>query len=298
LLRFGDGQYGLPPPDEQVSNPALSAIEVNYRVGVGTVGNVGSDSLVHVTKNDNPPPGTPNVSPTLALIVGARNPLAAWGGLDPEPIELVKQLAPAAFRAEQFRAVTEADYARAAEKHPEVSKAVATFRWTGSWYTVFITIDPLGRTDVPSELEQSVRAFVTRFTQAGYDLELDPPIFVPLEIEIDVCVAVNHFRGDVEQAVLRTLSNQVFPDGQRGFFHSDNFTFGQALFLSQLYSQVKAIDGVDSALVTKFQRFGKSADNELGQGFVRMGRLEIVRLDNDRSAPENGVLRLNMLGGK
>jgi len=298
LLRFGDGEYGLPPPDEQAANPALSAIEVDYRIGVGAVGNVGSDSLVHVTRNATPPPGTPNVSPTLAQIVDVRNPLGAWGGLNAEPIELVKQLAPAAFRAEQFRAVTEADYARAAEKHPEVSKAVATFRWTGSWYTVFITIDPLGRTDVPPELEQSVRAFVTRFTQAGYDLEIDPPIFVPLEIEIDVCVSLDHFRGDVEQAVLRDLSNQVFPDGQRGFFHSDNFTFGQALFLSQLYARVKAIDGVDSALVTKFQRFGKSADNELEQAFVRMGRLEIVRLDNDRSSPENGVLRLNMLGGK
>jgi hypothetical protein len=298
LLRFGDGQYGLPPPDEQPSNPAQSALHVTYRIGVGTAGNVGADSLLHVTRNDNPPPTTPDVTATLALVQGVRNPLPAWGGIDPEPIELVKQLAPTAFRAVQVRAVTEADYARAAEKHPEVSKAVATFRWTGSWLTVFITVDPLGRTDLPPALEQSIKAFVTRFTQAGYDLEIDPPIFVPLEINVDVCVALDHFKGDVEQAVLRSLSNQVFPDGQRGFFHSDNFSFGQPLFLSQLYARIKAVEGVDSALVTKFQRFGKSANNELDQGFVPMGRLEIVRLDNDASSPENGVLQLNMLGGK
>jgi hypothetical protein len=43
--------------------------------------------------------------------------------------------------------VTEEDYARAAEKHPEVRKAVATFRWTGSWHTVFLAIDPEGQSE-------------------------------------------------------------------------------------------------------------------------------------------------------
>jgi predicted phage baseplate assembly protein len=227
-----------------------------------------------------------------------RNPLPAWGGTDAEPIERVKQVAPAAFHAEQLRAVTEADYARAAEKHPEVSKAVATFRWTGSWHTVFITIDPKGRTDVPPELERDVRAWVTRFAQAGYDLEIDPPTFVPLEIELDVCVAPDHFRSDVEEALLVELDARTLSDGRHGFFHPENFAFGQPLYLSQLYARVEAVEGVDSAVITGFQRFAKVPNNELEQGFIPMGRLEVVRLENDPSFPENGVLRLNMLGGK
>jgi hypothetical protein len=279
LIRFGDGVYGLDPPQG-------AHIFVQYRIGVGTQGNVGADSLAHV------------INPGFNGIDAVRNPLPAWGGIDPQAIEQVKLQAPAAFRAIQYRAVTEADYAEVAERSPDVSQAVATFRWTGSWYTVFITIDPVGRNDVPPEMAERVRDWVTQFTQAGYDLEINAPVFVPLDLVIDVCVAPYHFRGDVEQAVLKALSNREFAGGTRRFFHPDNFSFGQPLYLSQLYAAVVAVEGVDSASVTQFQRWGKLANHELQQGYIPMDRLEILRLDNDPNFPENGVLRLNMGGGK
>jgi predicted phage baseplate assembly protein len=279
LIRFGDGVYGLDPPQG-------AHIFVQYRIGVGTQGNVGADSLAHV------------INPGFNGIDAVRNPLPAWGGINPQPIEQVKLQAPAAFRAIQYRAVTEADYAEVAERSPDVSQAVATFRWTGSWYTVFITIDPLGRNDVPPEMAERVRDWVTQFTQAGYDLEINAPVFVPLDLVINVCVAPYHFRGDVEQAVLKALSNRQFAGGARGFFHPDNFSFGQPLYLSQLYAAVVAVEGVDSASVTQFQRWGKLANHELQQGYIPVDRLEILRLDNDPNFPENGVLRLNMGGGK
>ena len=47
----------------------------------------------------------------------------------------------------QFRAVTEDDYATAALTIAGVAGAVASFRWTGSWYTVFIGIDPVDPDD-------------------------------------------------------------------------------------------------------------------------------------------------------
>jgi hypothetical protein len=59
-----------------------------------------------------------------------------------------------------------------------------------------------------------------------------------------------------------------------------------------------AVDGVVSAVVTTFQRYGKVANNELQQGYIPAGRLEILRLDNDPNFPENGSLTLNMDGGK
>jgi hypothetical protein len=283
LLRFGDGVYGLDPP-------AGSHLFVPYRIGTGTAGNAGADSLVHVIN-----PGTVVNFPSLSAV---RNPLAAWGGTEPETLEQVKLLAPTAFRASQHRAVTEDDYAHAAELWPEVSQAVATFRWTGSWYTVFITIDPVGRNDVPPDLAQRVRDWVTSFTQAGYDLEINAPVYVALDIAIDICVAPYHFRGDVEKALLLALSNRTLPDGATGFFHPDRFSFGQPLYLSQLYAAVMAVEGVDSASVTRFQRFGNIAQHELEQGYLAMDRLEIARLDDDPNFPENGVLSLNMGGGK
>ncbi|NIM95762.1 MAG: putative baseplate assembly protein [Anaerolineales bacterium] len=283
LIRFGDGAYGQTPPNG-------AHIKAKYRVGVGSAGHVGRESLIHVLPSNQATP-----VPTIKEV---RNPLSAWGGIDPQPIEQVKQLAPAAFRADQYRAVTEVDYARVAEKHPAVSKAVTTFRWTGSWHTVFIAVDPVGRTDIPATLRQQLLKWVRRFKQAGYDLEIDEPIYVPLEIEIDVCVDRRHFRGDVEVEVLAALSNKDLPGGKRGFFHPDLLTFGEPIYLSQLYAVIEAVEGVDSAEVVKFQKFGKVANYEIEQGYIPMSRLEIARLDNDPSLPENGSLQLNMKGGK
>lgn len=282
IIRFGDGQHGLAVSDG-------SPISIIYRVGVGRAGNIGHNSLVHVIQ----PEGM-----DFSDIERIYNPLPAWGGVDPEPIDRVKLLAPAAFHADRLRAVTEEDYAFIAEKHPEVSKAVATFRWTGSWHTVFITIDPVGTNEVSSQLRSSIKDWVTRYALAGYDIEIDQPIFVPLEIEADLCIEPDHFKGDVELELNDALSNRSLAGGRQGFFHPDKFTFGQALFLSQLYAAIESVEGIESASFRVFKRYGRDPEGELEKGHISVHRLEVIRLDNDPSFPENGVLRLNLWGGR
>ena len=56
--------------------------------------------------------------------------------------------------------------------------------------------------------------------------------------------------------------------------------------------------GVASVQVTRLQRQGQTDPKPLADGFIRLGRLEIARLDNDPNFPEHGVLRLNLHGGK
>jgi predicted phage baseplate assembly protein len=292
ILRFGDDEFGMAPLDG-------SDIFVTYRVGVGRKGNIGMESLVHIVEPEPLPPDWPEIaSVTPELPKPVRNTLSAWGGIEPETNDQVKLLAPKAFHAEQFRAVTEDDYVVAAEKYSEVSKAVATFRWTGSWHTVFLTIDPVGQTDLTEDMESRIRSHIARYRLAGYDIEIDPPIYVPLEIEINVCAARDHFRAHVKEALINALSNRAFPDRSKGFFHPDDFTFAQSVYLSKLYKAVEQVDGVDSAEVIQFKRFGQKEDGELEQGYIPIGRLEVARLDNDPSYPENGILRLNMMGGK
>jgi hypothetical protein len=292
-LRFGDGEYGQFPE-------GATRITATYRVGSGRAGNIGAEALFHVIQ--------PVVAPAWPAVNFVRNPIAARGGHEAETIEEVRQLAPAAFRAEQLRAVTEADYANAARKMPDVAGAVAAFRWTGSWYTVFIAVDPRdpadlitepgGRTRLTPAFEQRVRAFVTRFKLAGYDLEIRSARYVPLEIDMELCVRPAHFRGDVVRAVLHALSNRTNADRSRGFFHPDNFTFGNPVYLSRLYAAVEAVEGVDSVFVTRFHRFGELPKQELATGVLDVGTWEIARLDNDRNAMENGVLRITAGGGK
>jgi hypothetical protein len=94
------------------------------------------------------------------------------------------------------------------------------------------------------------------------------------------------------------LSDHVNFDRTVGFFHPDNFTFGQAVYLSRIYAAVEAVEGVDSLVITRFQRFGKEANGELESGVLPIGPWEIARLDNDPNFMENGVLRISALGGK
>jgi hypothetical protein len=293
LLRFGlDGFGREADPTDQ--------FDVVYRVGVGVEGNVGADAICHVVEN----PGF--VVPLADVIDDIRNPLPAWGGIEPESLAAVRSDAPAAFRASQERAVTEADYASIAERHELVRRAVARFRWTGSWHTVFISIDPAGRLGLDTPSAASIAAFVDGFAQAGYDLEIVPPHYVPLALTLEICVDPDHFRPDVEEAVRAMLTSGLRTHGRLGFFHPDNFTFGQPLYLSRLYAAVADVDGVASVVAT---RFGRLADDEpetggpfskvnIDRGEIPVGPLEIVRLDDDPDFPENGLLVLTMLGGK
>lgn len=306
VIRFGDGEFGMAPPEiysdsEFDERPKIS---VTYKVGLGRRGNVGSDSLVHVIRPENASGCWPQFKnevkhPFQSMVAyPIRNPIPAWGGSDPESLETVKLHAPAALRSGLMRAVTEEDYAAIAKSHPQVQKAVATFRWTGSWHTVFVTIDPEGTEEDVTGLKESVKSFLSQYALAGYDLEIDLPRYVPLEISIDICVSNDHFQSHVKSALIDELSCRVLSGGRLGFFHPDNFTFGQPVYLSQLYSAIGSVQGVESATVTVFKRKNNAQETELEEGRITMGRLEIARLNNDLNSPDHGILELRMSGGK
>ncbi|MEA3207795.1 MAG: hypothetical protein QOE70_852 [Chthoniobacter sp.] len=277
FLRFGDDEYGRQP------EPG-TAFAATYRVGNGSAGNVGAETLAHLVSSD-------------PAITGVRNPLAAAGGVDPETMEQIRRDAPEAFRT-QRRAVTEADYARTAERDPRVQRAAATLRWTGSWHTVFITVDRFDGLPLTDEFETEMRREIEPFRMAGHDLEIDTPRSVSLEIALFVCVQPDYFRSDVRAALLAVFSNGTLPDGRRGIFHPDHFTFGQTVFLSPLMAAAQAVAGVASVQITAFQRQGRPETSGLAGGFLAMGRLEIARLDNDPNFVEHGVFKLSLGGGR
>jgi hypothetical protein len=275
-LRFGDDQLGKRPK-------RATAFTATYRVGNGTAGNVGAEALAHI-----------HIDLPISKV---RNPLPAQGGVEPESIEDVRQRAPSAFRTQE-RAVTADDYAAVTERHAEVQRAAATFRWTGSWHTVFLTVDRLGGRPVDADFEAQIRGHVERFRMAGHDLEVDAPRFVSLEVAMHVCAKPDYFRSDVKAALLEVFSSRVLPDGRRGVFHPDEFTFGQSVYLSRLYAAAQAVPGVDSVHITTFQRQGQDDPTALAEGVLPLGRLEIARLDNDPNFPEHGEFHLDVGGGK
>jgi hypothetical protein len=274
-LRFGDGTNGRRPGPNQ-------SFTARYRVGNGPAGNIGADRLGMLVP--------------AAADVSVRNPLAATGGSAPEPMAQARLDAPQAFRVPQ-RAVTEADYAEVAERHPEVARAVATRRWTGSWHTMFVTIDRVGGTPVDAAFEEGIRLHLDRFRMAGYDLEVDGPRFVPLELGLAVCARDGFVAADVEMALLDALSARRLPGGELGLFHPDRLSFGEPFYLSSIVARAMAVDGVESVRATKLHRWRELPAGELEAKMIAVGRLEIVRLDNDPSRPEMGLLELDVRGG-
>jgi hypothetical protein len=278
FLRFGDDINGERPKTG-------TAFTIDYRAGNGAVGNVGAEAIRHV------------VLAAGGSIKNVRNPIAAGGGVDPENIEVVRRDAPEAFRTQE-RAVTPADYAAAAERQIDVQRAAATFRWTGSWHTVFVSADRYGGLAVDRRFSTKLRSNLERFRMAGYDMEVNNPRYVPLEVELHVCVKPGYFRADVLQAVQKKLSSDMLPDGTLGIFHPDNFTFGEPVYLSPIVAAAQAVDGVDAVRPQAFQRMFGASPTSLMEGIIPIGGLEIAQLAQNPNFPERGTLKIHAGGGK
>lgn len=281
-LRFGDGDLGRQPQ-------AGSSFITVYRTGNGPGGNLGAEAIQYVLLRKTSL-GDASLRP--------RNPLPAVGGQAPEPMADIRQFAPFAFRSELQRAITAEDYATLAERHPDVQRAAAELRWTGSWYEMRVAVDPLGADEAPQTLLQAVEASLYRYRRIGHDLWVTSARQVPLDITLEVCVLPDFLRGHVKSALLQVFGNRRLPDGQLGFFHPDNLTFGEGVFLSRLVAAAQAVPGVESVSVTQLERLFEGPNQELENGVLPLSPLEVARLDNDPGFPENGQLHLVLRGGR
>ncbi len=282
-LRFGDGELGQQPA-------AGLSFWADYRVGIGRSGNVGAEAISHVVSDE--------------LISGAdwtpRNPLPARGGIEPQTITEVKRFAPHAFRRRLERAITAEDYAQIVMRDfpTEVQRAAAVLRWTGSWFEALVAIDQFGQETAEPNLLARIKRHLRQYRRMGHDVTVKPAYHVPLKIELKICVDPDYLRGHVKAALLARFSSRALPDGNKGFFHPDTLTFGEGVFLSRLVATAQAVPGVSSVEVTKLERFAEGPNQEIENGVLPLGPLEIARLENDPSFPEHGTLNLLMEGGR
>lgn len=296
-LRFGDDGFGRRVPED-------AAIAARFRIGNGRAGNVGVGALVHAVR----PPAAELVDPAdpdaplapFPAIDAVWQPLPARAGADPESLASARLRAPAAMHASQFRAVTEADWDAAALTLPGVAAARAVIRWTGSWYTVFVALHPSDPADLVAlagggsalaePFARSAAAGLNRWRLAGRDLAVHAAQYVPLRLEIGLCLLPGHFRQSVVPEVRAALI------GRGSLFEPTQARFGAVLHLSAIVAAVVAVPGVSSCIVRAFHRYWALPAGELEAGRMVFGGIELPRLDADPSRPENGVLVLHIDG--
>jgi hypothetical protein len=93
------------------------------------------------------------------------------------------------------------------------------------------------------------------------------------------------------------FSNTTLPDGQRGFFHPDNLTFGQNVYQSQVVTRAAQVPGVMRVDLTRFARWGEPSSGVGIADEIEVRPFEVARLDNDPGVPWNGIIRINVVGG-
>jgi hypothetical protein len=302
-LRFGDGRLGAAPN-------AGVALLPRYRVGNGRGGNVGAESLLYVALRGRED----------ATSVRVRNPLAASGGADPEPVADAKLRIPTAFRVRRERAITAADYAELAQRFGSdgLQRASAELVWTGSWYEADVALDERGGDETvggcgcgcgsrcrcpeldcdPDDMAASVRAGLANVRRIGHDVRVTTADLVPVDVELTVCARADAVAAHVKAALVDALTDGVCISGAPGFFHPDNWTFGQALYSSALLSAALTVPGVSAAEVTRLQRQDAPARGELAAGALRVSPTEIVVLAGGRLQPRRGRLSILVRGGR
>ncbi|MER5597119.1 putative baseplate assembly protein [Streptomyces sp. NPDC002265] len=287
-LRFGDGRCGTAPP------PGVELLAA-YRTGNGRAGNVGSEAINRIA----------SLTTRLDAVQRVRNPLPATGGTDPEPVADVRIAAPRQLLRTLRRAVTAEDYQTLAAGHPQVQRAAAALRWTGSWYEAAVALDTVGTSDVPRKVADDVRLALDRYRRIGHDVVTGPAVQVPLDVALTVLVEPDHLAGHVRRALLRTLRPGPQPGGGRGFFDPDVLTFGTPVRVSALIAAVIAVPGVRHAEVTRLRRLHRLPISDAStardlppSGVLRLRPWEIARLDGDSTRPEHGWLTLDLRGGR
>jgi Baseplate J-like protein len=279
VLRFGDNTHGLQPPDGAL-------FTASYRVGSGAMGNVGAAAIAHIV----------SASAGTGLI-GATNPMPAAGGVDPETPLAIRRDAPQAYQVQE-RAVTEADYAAVATRTRGVAAAVADFRWTGSWYTAFVTPEAAGGAAVDTALTTTLLADLDAYRMAGYDLDITPPVYVAIDIDLFVCVLPSYLPADIEAQLLARVGSGIAPDGTPGLFNPASWTFGRPVYLSAIYAVAQQVPGVQSVTAQSFKRRVGDLGTGLADEMLTMGPFEIAQCANDPNYPDHGVLTVTTGGGR
>ena len=267
-ITFGTGQRGSVVP-------AGAQVKAVYRIGLGSRGNVGADTLTVALS-------------AVPQITKLSNPFNAEGGTDRETTEEAKISGPGSIIAQE-RAVTLQDYDLLAKAFPGIGKAKARVGLRGGYKVVQVYIAPENPTVIPppfasGALKEALKAQLESRQpvnrMAGVDV-LDP-IYVPVDISVDVYLKADAGQEAVRKAVLNVLHDLL---------SFARLEFGQPIRVGEVFSALYPVEGVAYVLLKRLARSGlPPATMKEGCDFadVPIGENELAY---------EGLLTINLFGG-
>jgi len=287
-LRFGDGVNGREIPFD---DPEHLDLELDYRIGDPVAGNVGLGTLVDIVA---PVTGTDEEVALHALgTVAVTNVLPATGGRETHTLARTREELPTSLRHGALqRAVALEDYATVAMAVPGVGRATARARG-GLFNSVLVLVDPEGAQDLDEGLRRRVYDYVDTLRMAGREHVVLAAEYVPLEVQLVICVDPGSARHLVRDRVLAELRPGT--SERPGWFHPDRLSFGDAVRLGDLIAFVQGIPGVRSVDAELFRPLGDTSGPPV-RDVILLGRTKVARLDADPDFPEHGTLEVRIVG--
>jgi hypothetical protein len=235
--------YGLAP-----NNTTLT---VTYIVGGGAKSNALANQLTNVVSF------TANALNTAYQnTVVTNNPEPATGGGDGETIEQLRQNIASEYSS-QLRAVTPKDYlSKTLNMHPKFGKVAKAFvskddmtfkkyidadkserdQLLVSLYV--LGLDFNGNLAAPSiALMRNLEAFLSEYKMLTDAIDIKPAFVINIGVNFDIVIRPNYSSRDVLAKCLEEMKN---------YFNIDNWEINQPIILSNVYSVLDAVEGVQT----------------------------------------------------
>ena len=290
-IRFGNGRNGRELPEGAI-------VRCVYQISNGVDGNVGADSLINLVVPSNQSNALKGLKKNEDEDKDKKicwNPFSVSSGCSPEHRNDIIRRVPEAYRSRQLRAITLDDYVQRAEELPEVSRAAASYVWTGSWRAVRITLDPVNSTKISDELRKKASRYLNAVRLIGDEIEIRDPILVSLDIKVGICIRPDYWKEDIRFILEQEFTSGFTPDGRPGFFHPDQWTFGKHLYASQIAGRIQNIKGIGHVIEVKMALFGEEP-RALEVFKVDIDKIILVESDPDHL--ELGSINFVVKGGR
>lgn len=255
-VNFGDNVNGV--------IPGLGfAISAGYRVIIGAAGNLPAGAVATVV-NEIPGISIPRLADNITP-----NTSAMAGGSDPETNDQIRKNAPAAYRA-QYRAVSPQDFADLVLNVPGVLMATAVGNHSTS-----VSLYVLGPNyAAPSDqLVENILDYFDGKTLAGVTVS----VVDPASILVDIGSVSNNVQLDVDTKFSTAVVKNNVTAALQAFLSPPNVSFGQLLTVSDLYSVIRQVAGVNYAIIPVFTREDVT---QTGVGSIQFRQTEIPAIGN------------------
>jgi predicted phage baseplate assembly protein len=268
-VRVGDGVEGSTLPTGQ------NNIQANYRIGLGSAGNVAAGSIS--TLIDRP-----------LGVSGVTNPQAATGGGDPDSIDDIRISAPQSVLT-LGRAVCIADYESYASTFAGISKADAVWVTSGPSHGIFLTVAGANGAALPPGSPTLANLVASLRNYGNPMIPITAVTFLEtlFGLSADVAYDPAYNQPAVQAAVLRALTET---------YSFANRSFGQGVSADEVTTVIQAVRGVVAVSITGLHVGPTSAAGDLAsEGTFSLSTFnswlsqQVTNLERPRSGSNLGI---------